>query len=384
MNELAEVLQRHVDDGPLVGAVAAVGPVAPARDGGADPVAAGQMSLGGPPMRPDAIMRVQSMTKVVVTAAVLRLVECDGLRLDDEVSRWLPELADPFVLDHPGAPLDQGVSAQRPITVRHLLTCTSGYGIVDEASPLGEAMERSEVVAGPRPWALDASTWVERLGALPLVGQPGEVWRYHHSFGLLGVMLSRRAGRPLHEHLREVLLDPLGMVDTGSWVPREQLHRLPAVYRWDDGTLVETDPLHGGSYAGDPGHDVSHGELVSTAADVLSLLRVLHDGRDAQGHPFVGEELRRLMRTDQVPEVAKTPESFPYSDTFWDGTGWGLGVGVRTREPGLGRFGWSGGLGTDCWLDPSGWCGVAMAQTEMSPPVMALLGDVDAVTDPRA
>ncbi|WP_191563888.1 serine hydrolase domain-containing protein [Janibacter melonis] len=383
MSELADVLQRHVDDGVLVGAVAAVGPAAPTRDGGARPVGAGRMALDGPPMPPDAVMRVQSMTKVVLAAAVLRLVETDGLRLEDEVARWLPELADPQVLEHPGATLDRTVPAERAITVRHLLTCTSGYGIVDETSPLGAAMERSELAAGPRPWALDASTWVERLGALPLVGQPGEVWRYHHSFGLLGVLLSRRAGRPLHEHLREVLLDPLEMPDTGSWVPQDQLHRLPAAYRWDD-ALVETDPLHAGSYAGDPGRDVSHGELVSTAADVLALLRMLHDGRDAQGHRFIGDELRRLMRTDAVPDRAKTRESFPYSERFWEGTGWGLGVGIRTAGPGAGRFGWTGGLGTDCWLDPSGWCGVALVQTEMSPPVMGLLGDVDAIADPRA
>jgi CubicO group peptidase (beta-lactamase class C family) len=100
---------------------------------------------------------------------------------------------------------------------------------------------------------------------------PGRGWRYHHSFGLLGILITRVTGRPLGEHLAEDLFGPLGMADTALWVPENKLDRLPAAYRHDDDGLVETEPAGGGFYAGPPSFEVSHGELVSTAG--LSPLR---------------------------------------------------------------------------------------------------------------
>ena len=177
---------------------------------------------------------------------------------------------------------------------------------------------------GLRGWEPRADEWLARLAELPLAFQPGEGWRYHHSFALLGILLARVTGRPLKAHLADDLFDPLGMPDTAFWVPQEKLDRLPAAYRHSDGGLVETEPAGGGFYAGPPRFDVSHAEIVSTAGDFHRFLRMLVEREPVLGAPLISEEHLRQMTTDQVPAGNKTPDSF--FPGFWDGTGWGFGV----------------------------------------------------------
>src|SRR5699024_6251726 len=138
------VLARHVADGTVPGGVilfdgpAAVEPTI---------VAGGAMSVGGPPMRTDAIMRIMSMTKVVTAVAALRLVEQGHIARQDPVSRWIPELAEPRVLRHPAAELTDTVPAAAPITLEHLLTQRSGYGMILADTPLQHAMAAGGVEA---------------------------------------------------------------------------------------------------------------------------------------------------------------------------------------------------------------------------------------------
>jgi CubicO group peptidase (beta-lactamase class C family) len=254
------------------------------------------------------------------------------------------------------------VPARTAITLRHLLTNTSGYGSIFVDSPLGDAMSANGTEAGPEPYAASADEWLARLTELPLAFQPGEGWRYHQSFSILGILLSRVTARPLGEHLAEDLFAPLGMTDTALWVPGEQSHRLPAAYRHEDGGLVETEPAGGGFYAGPPPFDVSHGELVSTARDYHCFTRMLADGGRADGRTVISAEHLRQMTSDQVPAACKTPESFVPG--FWDGMGWGFGVGVQTAGPRRGRYGWSGGQGTDFFVDPGGTVGILLTQLE--------------------
>ncbi|MDQ6910302.1 MAG: beta-lactamase family protein, partial [Actinomycetota bacterium] len=325
VSELEGFLTRHVEAGTVPGAVA--------LRGGRDPevVAAGVASVDGAPMREDAIMRIQSMTKAITSVAALRLVEADRLGLDQSLEEWLPELADRRVLTSPNAPLDDTVPAHRPITLRHLLTMGSGYGMEFGDSPLQKAMAHNGTEAGPDPVTLSADEWLGRLAELPLAFQPGEGWRYHHSFAVLGILIARLTGRPLGEHLAEGLCDPLGMPDTAFWVPKEKLDRLPAAYRSGEGGLVETEPARGGFYAGPPPFDVSHAELVSTARDYHRFLRMLVERGRVEGAPVISEVHLRQMTSDQVPAENKTPDSFFAG--FWDGTGWGFGVGVETTGP---------------------------------------------------
>jgi CubicO group peptidase (beta-lactamase class C family) len=146
-----------------------------ATAGDVEVVAAGAAAVSGRPMRDDAIMRIQSMTKVITSVAALRLVEAGRLGLDDSVEQWLPELANRRVLSTPTAALDDTVPAHRAITVRHLLTNTSGYGMAITESPLQQAMAANATEAGADPVTLGADEWLARLGDLPLAFQPGRL-----------------------------------------------------------------------------------------------------------------------------------------------------------------------------------------------------------------
>ena len=268
---LQDLLERHVANGTAPGIVASLGTAAETEI-----AAAGLMAVGGAPMRDDAIFRIQSMTKAITAVAALRLVEAGRLTLDEPVERWLPELADRRVLRSPTGDLADTSAAARPITLRHLLTNTSGYGMILTDCPLQRAMADNGTEAGVEPLTLGADEWLARLASLPLAFQPGEGWRYHHSFAILGILVARVVGRALQDHLADDLLGPLGLDETGLWVPEDRLARLPAAYRHSDAGLVELEPAGGGFYAGPPPFDVSHGELVST-------IRRLHPVRPDAG-----------------------------------------------------------------------------------------------------
>jgi CubicO group peptidase (beta-lactamase class C family) len=371
---LRELLVRHVDAGTIPGGVALLGA------GNVEVVTAGVASVGGDPMGEDAIMRIQSMTKVITSVAALRLVEAGRLGLDQSLVEWLPEVADRQVLRDPAAELDDTVPARRAITLRHLLTNTSGYGMVVQASPLQQAMAANGTDAGPEPPATSADEWLRRLTELPLAFQPGEGWRYHHSFGVLGILISRVTGRPLGQQLAEDVFGPLGMTDTALWVAEGKLGRLPAAYRHGDEGLVETEPAGGGFYAGPPSFDVSHGELVCTAADYHRFARMLADGGRVSGQPMISPDHLQQMTSDQVPAACKTADSF--FPGFWDGMGWGFGVAVKTAGPQRDRIGWSGGLGTDFFVDPDGTVGILLTQVEMDEDMWSLVEQFQSLPGP--
>ncbi|WP_109209724.1 MULTISPECIES: serine hydrolase domain-containing protein [Microbacterium] len=376
---VVDLLASHVERGTMPGAVAVLGPA----DDEPEPVAVGAVAIGGPPMAADALMRIQSMTKAITSVAALRLVADGRLGLDDGLEPWLPELADRRVLTAPTGKLSDTVPASRSITLRHLLTNTAGYGMIPVPSPLQHAMAENATEAGPDPVSLGADEWLARLAELPLAFQPGEGWRYHHSFAVLGILLSRVTGRPTGDHLREDLLGPLEMVDTAFWAPADQAHRLPAAYRHGDSGLEELEPAGGGFYAGPPPFDVSHAELVSTASDYLAFLRMLtHRGiaqtGDARGERLLREDLATAMVRDQTPAAAKSADSF-FSPTFWDEMGWGYGVGIEADGEHAGRFTWSGGLGTNFFVDPDGTIGILLTQVELGDRTMALVTEFQAL-----
>jgi CubicO group peptidase (beta-lactamase class C family) len=371
---LRELLIRHVDAGTIPGGVALLGA------GDVEVVTAGVASLGSGPIGADAIMRIQSMTKAITSVAALRLVDAGRLKLNQSLVDWLPELADRQVLRSPAAELEDTMPARRAITLRHLLTNTSGYGMVMQDSPLQQAMAANGTEAGTEPLALGADEWLRRLADLPLAFQPGEGWRYHHSFGVLGILLSRVTGRPLGEHLAEEVFGPLGMTDTALWVAEGKLDRLPAAYRHGKDGLVETEPAGGGFYAGPPSFDVSHGELVSTAPDYHRFARMLAAGGRVNGQPMISPDHLQQMTSDQVPAACKTADSF--FPGFWDGMGWGFGVAVKTAGPQRGRIGWSGGQGTDFFVDPDGTVGILLTQVEMGEDMWSLVAQFQSLHEP--
>lgn len=372
MTVLEEFITTAVDSGVVPGAVGVVG-----IGDHQEVVARGVASPAGEALAADAIVQIQSMTKTIVAAATRRLIEAGRLGLDSPVEGWLPELADRSVLVDPDADLDQVVPADRSITVSDLLACTSGYGMATSDSPLAAAMRANLTEAGAEPVAVGADEWLAAIAELPLTFQPGRNWRYHHSYAILGILLSRLAGRPLGELLEAEIFAPLGMTDTAFFVPDDKIGRLSAAYRYgDDGALTVTQPAGGGFYAGPPPFDVSHAELVSTAADFARFAAMLCGGGSVGGVRVLSAESVRAMLSDSVDPTAKTPDAF-FDPTFWDGQSWAHGGSVTRAGDHPGRYSWAGGQGTCFTLDPGGGYAVLLTQVELGDATWGLIGGLD-------
>ena len=309
----------------------------------------------------DTIFRIASMSMPVVAVAALILVEECALRLDDPVDEFLPELASRRVLTRPDGPLDQTVPAERPITLRDLLTFQLGLGfghglwgppgsvpVMDALAELKGGMPQPAAVAEP-------DAWLRQLGALPLAYQPGTRWLYNLGSDVLGVLIARAAGQPLGDFLRQRIFDPLGMTDTGFWVPADSISRLPPSYTRDDtGALVVYDPPDG-QWSAPPAFPSGAGGLVSTAGDYFAFASMLARGGSYRGARVLSRSSVTLMTSDQLPAAVKAVSGL--APGGFDDMGWGFGVSVITRRTqiydSVGSYGWTGGLGTMWVNDPA-------------------------------
>ena len=360
MADLSSLLQSLVDDGVVPGAVGLV-----AHGDDVELAAAGAMDLeGSAPMSPDSIFRIASVTKPVVAAAAMLLVEDAVLRLDDPISRWLPELASPSVVRRPDGPVDDVVPARRPITVEDLQTFRAGWGFPSDFSLPAVQPLFTELRQGPSTEGVpEPDTWLQILAGVPLLAQPGETWLYNTCSDILGVLIARASGQSLPDFLAERVFEPLGMRDTGFHVPADSLGRLTTAYRPDGDTLALSDPPSG-AITRPPAFPSGAGGLVSTAADWLAFGRMLLAG----GEPLLSRESVRLMTTDHL-----TPRQRSESPLFLEGQGWGYGgsVDVDVLQPWNvpGRYGWVGGTGTSAHVVPAtGTVAILLTQREMTGP----------------
>ena len=372
LDRMHDVLAERVEQGAAPGIVTAV-----SRRGGTHLEAIGMQDIaGGTPMRHDAIFRIASMTKPIAAVAAMILVEECKLRLDEPVDRLLPELAGRKVLKKPDGPLDDTVPAQRPITLRDLLTMRMGFGLIMEASgdwPIQRAMSEAGIDPGPNPPALPPEDLLRRFGSLPLMHQPGERWQYHSSFDVLGVLIARAAGQPLEDFLAERIFRPLGMQDTGFAVPEAKRARLAASCQADpaSGRLVPRDDGFAVQPSGSTG-------LFSTVDDYLAFGRMMLNGGRHGSQRILARPSVEVMTTDQItPEQKAASTFFP---GFWERQGWGFGVSMITRRDHIaavpGRFGWDGGFGTSWASDPhEDMVGVLMVQRLFDPVVIDLHAD---------
>jgi CubicO group peptidase (beta-lactamase class C family) len=330
-----------------------------------DPV--GAATPGGEPITPDALFRITSMTRPVTAVATLLLVQDGRLELDEPADRLLPELAGRRVLRRLDGPLGDTVPADRPVTVRDLLTFRGGFGMIlappDEYPVLAAEQELELMSVGPPVPATPhgPDEWIRRLGTLPLMDQPGEQWRYSTGSQILGVLIARAAGQPLESFYAERIFGPLGMHDTGFWVPAGQLHRLVPCYQHAEGTLQPFDD--GGQWSRPRPFADGGAGLVSTAGDYLAFGQMLLAGGAYRGQRIVAPELVAAMTTDQL-----TPRQRERGGPILAGRGWGLGVSVIDEPATGGRgprgYGWSGGFGT-AWVNDPGEDLVAVLCTQV-------------------
>src|SRR6185369_14843988 len=230
--QIPTALQAVVDAGDLSGFVTLVwrkGEIAQVNTVGLRDVEAGL------PMTRDTLFRIASMTKPVTSIAALMLIEEGKLKLDDPVTRWLPELADMQVLKDPTGPVDQTYPAPRDITVEDLMTHRSGlaYGFTS-VGPIAQAHE--DRLGPPIGTPLTPDSWLKALGGLPLSYPPGERFNYSHSTEVLGFLVARIEGKPLGQVLKDRIFGPLGMSDTDFWAPPAKHGRMAKLYRMNPDT----------------------------------------------------------------------------------------------------------------------------------------------------
>ncbi|WP_439517904.1 serine hydrolase domain-containing protein [Hydrogenophaga sp.] len=342
---IVQALQRDVDSGRLPGASvlvsrrgrvvldAAVGLLDPARN---------------VPMGTDAIFRIYSMTKPIVSLAALMLVEQGRLLLGDPVGKYVPG----FLHQQVAVSTLQGIDlvpAARPSTVQDLLRHTAG--LTYEFTGNGHVNQLySQAGLGDRQQT--NAELCERLAALPLAHHPGTTWAYSRATDVLGRVIEVITGQPLGAFLREAILQPLGMNDTAFFVPPEQHHRIAEAFEHDPdgGTQM---PMHDPREV--PALEMGGGGLMSTLHDYARFLQCLCNGGELDGQRLLSPCTLAWMTADHLGSAidhANNPLLPP-------GHGFGLGFAVRTEAgvapvPGsLGTYHWSGIGGTHFFVDPA-------------------------------
>ncbi|HWB67787.1 MAG TPA: serine hydrolase domain-containing protein [Mycobacteriales bacterium] len=345
LDRLAEVAARHVGFDRIPGLVALV-----ASGDDVHVETLGSLSVGGPPVQRDSLFRIASTTKPITGAVTMALVDDGLLALDEPVARLLPELASPRVLRRMDGPLDDTVPADRAITVRDLLTFTFGWGMhvemfaAAEPWPIVAAASQAQLAAigPPEPGVPpDPDEWIKRLGALPLLTQPGERWLYNTGASVLGVLCQRAAGAASYEDvMRARILEPLGMTDTGF--ATAAVDRLATAYQNTPDGLQVWDPPEG-KWAQQPVFQDGADGLLSTVDDLLAFARMLLRG----GVPALSPDAVAAMTRDQLTSAQRDGQ-----EAFLDDRSWGFCQAVAISGDRAGSFGWDGGLGTSFLVDP--------------------------------
>jgi len=308
-------------------------------------------------MQKDTIVRVYSMTKPMVGVAMMMLYEEGKWRPSDPVSRYIPEFANLKVAagtDKDGQPILEA-PAHAP-TMGELMSHTAGftYGLFGN-SPVDKMYLQADLLGAP-----SLQEFINRLAKLPLLYQPGEGWVYSVSVDVQGYLVEKLSGKPLAQFMRERIFDPLGMKDTGFYVPKEKLDRLATIYQWDAQKKALAPMPRDPGVATPPGMPSGGGGLYSTAGDYLLFTQMVLNGGELNGARLLAPSSIELMRTNRVPDRVKDTGKFGIGAyRMQQGLGFGFDFAIL-EDPlklgstaGKGSFLWDGIAGTWFWIDPT-------------------------------
>lgn len=305
-------------------------------------------------MSKDAIFRIASQSKALISVGIMMLQEEGKLLIQDPLSKYIPEFRETTV----AMPTDGGgykaVKADRQITLRDLLTHTAGigYGYGVGSDDWKKAGIQGWYFADRKEPILET---VKRMAALPMEAQPGTKWVYGYSLDILGAVIERASGVPLDQFLKNRIFDPLGMKDTYFYLPKSEAGRLAKVYTPAEGMPLKPAPSEGtmdsqGAYVDGPRMSFSGGAgLLSTTRDYFLFLQTLANGGELNGKRILSPRTVGLMTENHLSEDVE----------FRPGLGFGLGFevvtdqGLRGTYGSVGEFGWGGAYGSTYWVDPS-------------------------------
>ena len=289
------------------------------------------------PMQRDTIFTLMSMTKPIVSTALMMLWEDGKFLLDDPISKWLPSYADKQVLVD-----GKLVKPSRPVTVRHVLTHTSGLSL-DPPGPAAGVQGQ----ARPRPTTLGEA--IERAAPVPLAFHPGERWQYGASTDFVGILVEKISGMTLDEFLQKRIFEPLSMRDTWYNVPRDKVNRVAAVYSPGEGGKIAL--FRKPEFREPTTYFPGVAGLNGTAADYFRFSQMLLNGGELNGVRLLGKNTVNLMFENHIGTDKRVY-------VRGDGYGFGLGGAVlldRAKAPdalSVGTWTWGGAWGTIFWIDP--------------------------------
>jgi CubicO group peptidase (beta-lactamase class C family) len=344
LRRLDAAMKRMVDDGRLAGVVTLM-----ARKGRVVNFnAVGKKDVGAPdPIGKDSIFRIYSMTKPITGVAMMMLYEEGKWRVDDPVSRYIPEFAALTV--HTGENADGSLKvepARRSMTMRELMTHSGGLGyVLNEQNPVDRLYRDRRVLDSSAP----LENMIDGLATLPLIAQPGTRWYYSIAVDVQGYLVEKLSGQPFDEFLRRRIFEPLGMKDTAFHVPTDKLSRLALVHaEGESGRLAVTSM--GGDPTIVPKGPSGGGGLFSTAEDYARFCQMLLNGGEWKGTRLLAPRTVEMMRTNHLrAEPLATARA---------GTGFGMDFAVvldpaEAGEPySEGTYYWAGAAGTWFWIDP--------------------------------
>ncbi len=359
LGRISEVFRQQIDKGNLPGVVVMV-----ARKGRlvyADTIGF-QNKQAGLPLSKDAIFRIYSMTKPLVSVAAMMLVEDGKMQLNDAVSKFLPGVKDLQVsvakVDAEFARTTYAlIPAEREITVQDLLRHTSGlaYSSLTQNAVVKEAYAKGGIDEDIR--GLSPAEEVERFAKAPLAHQPGTVWEYSLATDLLGRVVEAASGKRLADFLDERLFKPLGMNDTAFWVPIDKLGRLAEALPVDAST---GKPIKLYDVTAVPNNDSGGAGGVSTASDYLRFAQMMANGGQFDGKRFLSRTTVELMTSDHLGARIQALSPMTPGEILLSTPGYTFGLGFAVRQAAgvagvsgsAGEFMWGGYAGTYFWIDP--------------------------------
>lgn len=297
------------------------------------------------PMAKNTIFRLASMTKPIVSVAVMILVEEGKLHLDDKVEQFIPTFKKLRVYESE----DNWVKPQSAVTIRQLLSHTGGLTSGFDSSPAGKLSNK--LFKEKRPASL--KDIVEIHSEIPLAFHPGKGWAYSYSTDVLAYIVEQISGEPIDRFLAKRIFEPLKMKDTGFYVPKEKMDRFASLYaKGDDGKLAAIDKPENSPYTDGTYFPRGNGGLTSTMMDYYQFAKMLLNGGTHEGVRILKKETVELMTTNLLP-----PEHLPIklAGNEIPGYGFGLGFGVLVGDPPFGSNGdyfWPGAAFTYFFINP--------------------------------
>ncbi|MCY4011566.1 MAG: serine hydrolase [Gammaproteobacteria bacterium] len=311
----------------------------------------------GLPMADDTIFRIYSMTKPITSVALMQLYERGMFQLNDPVHRVIPQWRDHEVYVRGEGERIETRPPEGPMTFRHVLGHTAGLSYGGTNHPVDKLYQAAAVRRGD---GENLETFVEKLAAVPLHYDPGQRWMYSYATDVCGHLVEALSGMPLDRYFDEHIFKPLGMVDTAFNVPARKVERFAANYeRTPEKTLKLIDDPRASAYLAQPTFLSGGGGLTGTTADYLRFCEMLRRGGELDGARILGPRTLKLMTRNHLAgggDLARMAEG-AFSETAYQGVGFGLGFAMTLSEVGAGTLGagdfyWGGAASTIFWVDP--------------------------------